>query len=181
MLKILTRYFGWLDLLLIAVLTLSLTFCKGSPGVIKPQAKYQSSLASGIEFSRAGSPQFIKKMIGLAGPENWGRWSDQNVVILEFAQALPPKFVIELQAKGFGPNINQDAKLVVGNSSQKIRLTAQPTVFTIPIENWEVNIDSLNAIQIIPPAPTSPHMLDPANPDTRKLGVGLISLKILTK
>lgn len=181
MLKILTRYFGWLDLLLIAVLTLSLTFCKGSPGVVKPQAKYQSSLASGIEFSRAGSPQFIKKMIGLAGPESWGRWSDQDVVVLEFAQELPPRFVIELKAKGFGPNVHQDTKVVVGNSSQKIKLTADPMVFTIPIENHHSKDDFLNAVQIIPPAPTSPHMLDAANPDTRRLGVGLISLRILAK
>lgn len=170
----LTKYFGWLDIILVILLVLSLTYCNGSPGVVKPETKYFSSLDEGFAFSRPGSPEFIKKMIGLAGREDWGRWSDQNVVILQFARPLPKLFILELQAKGFGPNVGKATKIVVGKDTHIIQLTSDTQTFSVPIDA----ADSNSQIQIIPPAPTSPNALNPGNPDTRNLGIGLVSIKL---
>ena len=170
----LTKYFGWLDIVLVILLALSLTYCNGSPGVVKPEAKYFASLDEGFVFSRPGSPDFIKKMIGLAGREDWGRWSDQDVVLLQFDHPLPQSFILELQAKGFGPNIGKATKIVIGKDTHFIELTSDTETFTVPIDV----ADSNSQIQIIPPAPTSPHALNPGNPDTRNLGIGLVSIKL---
>ena len=172
--KILTKYFGWPDIALVILLALSLTYCNGSPGVVKPETKYYAFLDEGFVFSRPGSPEFIKKMIGMAGREDWGRWSDQDTVILQFSQPLPKSFILELQAKGFGPNIGKATKIVIGKDIQTIELTSDAQTFSVPIET----VESISQIQIIPPAPTSPNSLNPANPDTRNLGIGLVSIKL---
>lgn len=172
--QILKRYFGWPDIALGAVVALSLTYCMGSPGVVKPQPKYQASLAEGINFSRPGSPIFIKKFVGLAGREDWGRWSDQDAVILEFAKPLPKSFALEFRAKGFGPNIGKEANIVVGGSRYKIVLTDSLNDYHIAI----VNNDSSSRIEIYPPKPASPNSINPQNLDTRNLGIGLANLKI---
>ena len=172
--KMLTKYFGWLDIILVILLVLSLTYCNGSPGVLKPETKYFASLDEGFVFSRPGSPDFIKKMIGLAGREDWGRWSDQDVVILQFSRPLPTPFILELQAKGFGPNVGKATKIVIGKDTHTIQLASDTQTFTVPIDAAE----SSNQIQIIPPAPTSPNALNPGNPDTRNLGIGLVSIKL---
>lgn len=172
--RMLTKYFGWLDIVLVILLALSLAYYNSSPEVIKPETRYFSSLDEGFVFSRPGSPDFIKKMIGLAGREDWGRWSDQDVVILQFTHPLPKSFILELQAKGFGPNVGKATKIIVGKDTHIIQLTGDAQIFSVPINAVESN----NQIQIIPPAPTSPNALNPGNPDIRNLGIGLVSIKL---
>jgi phosphoglycerol transferase len=172
--QMLKKYFGWPDIILGAVVALSLTYCAGSPGVIKPEPKYLASMEEGIDFSRPGSPKFINKFIGLAGREDWGRWSDKDAVILQFSQPLPKSFVLELQAKGFGPNVGKATKIVVGKDIQTIELASNTQTFSVPIDIEE----SISEIQIIPPAPASPNVVNPGNPDTRNLGIGLVSIKL---
>jgi phosphoglycerol transferase len=175
--KMLTKYFGWIDIVLVILLALSLTYCNGSPGVVKPETKYLVSLDEGFVFSRPGSPDFIKKMIGLAGREDWGRWSDQDAVILEFTRPLPKSFILELQAKGFGPNVGKATKIIIGKDAHIIQLSADTQTFSVPIDAAE----SVSQIQIIPPAPTSPNALNSGNPDTRNLGIGLVSMKLVNR
>lgn len=170
----LKRYIGWPDVFLGVVVALSLTYCVGSPGVVKPESKYFAPMEEGIDFSKPGSPRFIKKMIGLAGREDWGRWSDQDTVILQFSKPLPKSFVLELQAKGFGSNIGKATKIVVGKNIQTIELASNTQAFSVPIDIEE----AISEIQIIPPAPTSPNAVNPGNPDTRNLGIGLVSIKL---
>ena len=170
----LTKFFGWVDILLIVLLALSLTYCNGSPSVIKPETKYSASLVEGMQFPREGSPIFIKKVIGMGGREDWGRWSVDNELILEFSQPLPRKFTLEVEAKGFGPNVDKEAKIVFGKSVRYILLKAGPVTYSIPFENE----DDARRVEIIPPLPTAPNKINSQNLDFRRLGVGLISLKI---
>ena len=65
-------------------------------------------------------------------------------------------------------------KIVVGKDTQIIQLTSETQRFSVPIDTAE----SVSQIQIIPPAPTSPNALNPGNPDTRNLGIGLVSIKL---
>ena len=137
---------------------------------------YLATLDEGIVFAKEGSPKFIKKINGLAGKEDWGRWSEQPEVALEFTNPLPEKFILEIRAQGFGPNIGKETKLVVGDFSSTVVLKANPETFNIPIANQ----NPTNLIKLVPPEPTSPNAINPQNTDLRQLGIGLISVKIKT-
>lgn len=50
-----------------------------------------------------------------------------------------------------------------------------------PVELEFNNANGANTIEIIPPNPTSPCTLDSASKDTRKLGVQLVTMKIIEK
>lgn len=169
------RFIGIFDLIFIALVALSLGFCSKSPGIVKPTPIYKANLEDGFDFSREGNPQFIKKISGLAGREDWGRWSEQNVVTIDLSSPLPPKkYTLEIQAKGFGPNTDSDTQVIVGSVVSKIRLSESANTFSIPIEIKT----PIYRIEIVPPKPSSPHDLYPSNTDSRKLGVGLKSLRI---
>ena len=171
----LRRYFGVHDIIFLFFLVLSLSFCGGSPGIIKPETRYQAPLKEGFAFAKDGNPTFIKRISGLAGRESWGRWSDQNEVSIEFVEdLLPGNYIFEILAQGFGPNINSEALIVVGNVSLPIRLESVPKKFIIPIGLTVAT----KIIKIFPPKPTSPHDLDFKNLDKRQLGVGLIYLSV---
>jgi phosphoglycerol transferase len=168
--------FSIMDLLFIGLLALSLTFCTKSPGIIKPEPKYTSSPSEGIVFSRVGKPEFVKRMVGLAGAESWGRWSDQDSVLIEFSKPLPPqRYIIKLVAKGFGPNLGAKTKIIAGSTTFDVVLKVTPETYTFTVDQKT----PLNQIEIVPPLPTSPHAIDPNNLDRRRLGVGLIQLSIL--
>jgi hypothetical protein len=174
--KAVLETFSIADLLFIVLLALSLTYCAKSPGIIKPESKYSSTLSEGIVFSREGRPQFIKRITGLAGRESWGRWSDQDEVIIEFAEPLPPKnYIFQLEAKGFGSNVGANTQVVVGSDVVNIVLQSNPEKFNLPIDVKT----PLSQIKIVPAAPSSPNSLDSNNPDVRRLGIGLVALSIL--
>jgi phosphoglycerol transferase len=139
---------------------------------------YQATLAEGIDFKRSGYPTFLKEASGLDGVEDWGRWTNANIapsVKLRFNNPLPRKFSVELQATAFGPNVNSPVAIIVGNTIKQISITNEPNKTYKALFD---NPDSANNIEIVPPKPTSPHDLNPANADSRKIGIGLISLKI---
>jgi phosphoglycerol transferase len=168
--------FSIVDLLFIALLVLSLAYCTKSPGIIKPESKYSSTLSEGVVFSREGNPQFIKRITGLAGREPWGRWSDQGEVLIEFAEPLSPKnYIFRLEAKGFGSNIGANTQVIVGSEVVNIVLESNPEKFILPVDVKA----PLSQIKIVPAAPSSPNSLDSNNPDVRRLGIGLITLSIL--
>lgn len=174
--KTVLENFSIADLMLVGALALSLTFCTKSPGIVKPESKYLSTLSEGIVFSREGNPQFIKRISGLAGREYWGRWSDQDEVLIEFAEPLPPKqYIFQIEAKGFGSNNGANTQVIIGSDIVNIVLQSNPEKFTLPVD---IKVP-LSHIKIVPAVPTSPHSLDPNNQDARRLGIGLIELSIL--
>ena len=139
---------------------------------------YRATLAEGIDFKRSAYPTFLKEASGLDGVEDWGRWTNANIapsVKLRFNEPLPQKFSVEIQATAFGPNVNSPVTIIVGNNIKQVSITNEPNkTYKIFFDN----ADSANTIEIVPPKPTSPHDLNPANADSRKKGIGLISLKI---
>ena len=118
----------------------------------------------------------MKRITGLAGREPWGRWSNQDEVIIEFAEPLPPKnYIFQLEAKGFGSNVGANTQVVVGSDVIDIVLQSNPEKFSLPID---IKVP-LSQIKIVPGNPSSPNSLDSNNPDVRRLGIGLITLSIL--
>jgi phosphoglycerol transferase len=143
------------------------------------QTQYKATLQEGIDFKKEGYPSFLKSVSGIDAHENWGRWSNASLaqsVRLVFNEPLPKKFTIELKAIGYGPNINAKTKIQVGDITKTILLQADAS------QLHELEFDNLsgaNSIEIFPPKPTSPNQLSLTNTDVRKIGIGLISLKII--
>lgn len=143
------------------------------------QTKYKATLQDGIDFKKEGYPTFLKSVSGIDAHEDWGRWSNANLaqsIKLVFNEPLPKKFTLELKALGYGPNINAKTTIQVGDTRKIIILQADSS------QTYELTFDNLseaNSIEIFPPKPTSPNELNITNTDTRKLGIGVVSLKII--
>lgn len=143
---------------------------------------YQASLAEGIDFKRPGYPEFLKAVSGMSSVETWGRWTDSNesdipsTTTFIFKNPLPKKFTIQLETQAFGPNIDQPILVKIGDEKEIFFLKdAKLNIVTLHFTNPS---DS-NAINIIIPKPTSPKQLNVKSDDTRKLGIGITSLKII--
>lgn len=136
--------------------------------------RYPGTLAEGVDFSKPGYPIFLAAVNGLSGHEPWGRWSDGEIVTLQFAQPLPTQFTLILTAQAFGPNIGLPVIVKAGASEQTFTLpTAEQHThrlnFTLaaPADSLEFRI----------PQPVSPAELK-VSEDPRKLGIGFIKLQI---
>lgn len=144
---------------------------------VKPQLQSLSKeLYNEIDFTKKNYSDFLEKVSGISDHESWGRWTDANLgpmAEFSFMYPLPKKFILEIDAVAFGPNLGLPIKVIIGDI-EKIFIIAKPNIYKIP---FEIN-DGVHTIKIIPPKPTSPNEINPEDNDTRKLGIGLISLKI---
>lgn len=91
-----------------------------------------------------------------------------------FKRALPAKFTVYVTANGYGPNIGEPVKVRVGNVEKTFTVGNNGSTYSVAFETD----GTATVLQIISPKPTSPNDLDPKNTDTRKIGIGLASLKI---
>jgi hypothetical protein len=131
-----------------------------------------AELSDGIDFKRENYPDFLDKVTGMLGYEPWGRWTD-SVAKFTFKQALPKRFVLEIEATAIGSNLNAPVKVRLGSIEKTFIITKTGTYYI----SFETNGDA-DTLEIIPPYLISPHEIDPNNSDTRKIGIGLIAIKI---
>ncbi|WP_339058034.1 DUF7024 domain-containing protein [Candidatus Regiella endosymbiont of Tuberolachnus salignus] len=139
--------------------------------------RYPANLIDGIDFTRSSWPEFIRDVKGLSGYEPWGRWSDAKVaskVRLDFFSPLPQKFTLVLTARPFGPNVDHDLVIKIGEQEQKIKMLNDVNQLRIPFDLLQKSVDF---IEFVPPNPTSPQQLG-INSDARLLGIGFINLRI---
>ncbi|WP_428944252.1 phosphatidylglycerol--membrane-oligosaccharide glycerophosphotransferase [Pantoea sp. FN060301] len=132
-----------------------------------------------IHFALPGLPEQVLKVSGLSYIEPWGgRWSDANLlpsVTLEYLEPLPAAFDLELTARAFGANRTRPFSVKVGNETQRITLESGNTTQRLHF----TNAAGSRTVEIIPPAPeeTAEGAIDGFA--ARRLGVGLVSLKII--
>ncbi|KQR85479.1 hypothetical protein ASG35_27230 [Burkholderia sp. Leaf177] len=139
--------------------------------------RYPATLSEGIDFARNGWPAFLRDESGLAFREPWGRWSDANVdssVKLGFFEDLPQRFTLALTIVPFGPNAGKDLAVSIGEERYYLKMTPAASEVKIAVDLKGRRADS---IELSPPLPTSPRELGLSS-DLRKLGVGLIRLRI---
>jgi phosphoglycerol transferase len=166
-----------------------LSACGEKPAATAPKAsavdqlapRYESTLAEGIDFRKPGYPNFLIEVAGVSNLEEWGRWTDAVAapqIKLRFNKPLPKKFVLELQANAFGPNEGKPTRIRAGNIERVVTIKNVPSyaVYTAEFDD----VVSVDTIEIFPPNPVLPKEVDPASKDERKLGLGLVSLKIKT-
>lgn len=150
----------------------------GLPQVAAPvplEPRYAATLADGIDFRKPGYPAFVSEVTGIWAHESWGRWTVGPTATFRFDKPLPKKLKVEITANAYGPNTGQPVKVQVGEESRTFVVSSN-TGLTYDL-NFQ-NEGGANSITISPPKPTSPTELNAGSGDARKLGVGMIALKI---
>jgi len=127
-----------------------------------------------IDFTSGSWPGLITRTEGLSGPEAWGTWSDGNHVTLEFSNPLPAQFTLVVKAHTIG-NSNEPSIIVVGGDRREIRLPA-PKELALTFQTD----GSVRRIDIEIPWARSMKELGVSN-DTRKLGIGFVSMSLVSK
>jgi hypothetical protein len=113
---------------------------------------------------------------GLSTMEQWGRWSDGGKVEFGLAGCLPQgRLKIIMTGHAFGPNSGLPVKVVVGDEEITVKFSDADSQQAAQFIN---DATCINKIIIKIPSPTSPHELGLSG-DTRKLGLGLVSLKVI--
>jgi hypothetical protein len=141
---------------------------------------YEATLEEGINFKKPSYPTFLKFVGGLSQHENWGRWTDANqgkAVLLGFKDSLPNRFSLELVVKSHPSNVGKATLIRVGQQEKIININDNNTHFSLDFET-DGNID---LVEIIPPNFATQNLLSSAAQDPRRIGIGLVELKIKTK
>lgn len=151
---------------------------RGAPFYQIPMNGFALIRASGenvLDFKKGAWPGIIRKVKGLSTPELWGTWSQSDVVVFEFAGALPSKFEIQLVAHAFGPNVDKEFEASVGDVATNFSLSANDEKTTIRLENPKGS----NVLRFKIPNAVSPKALVLSG-DDRNLGIGFVEMKIVT-
>lgn len=130
-----------------------------------------------IYFSSRAIPRFVNEMTGLSIVENWGRWSDSNIdsaVNIDFVDYLPNTFTLEIRLRSFLPTNCLEIK--IGKMQQPIKLHNNLQTVTIHCELEGVLTKQINLKPIFS---ASPSELNKSSKDERRLGIGIVCLKII--
>ena len=144
---------------------------------ISPRTSYVATLAEGIDFKRDGYPTFVVTTKGVSDKEFFGRWSTDDEVVIELDDPLPTKFIVELRAAAFVPNVGKPFIMTIGETQRDFVLdTGNPEKMKDISISYEVNTNT-KTIHIKVPHAISPKTL--ANSaDDRRLGIALGVLRI---
>lgn len=149
------------------------------PFAAAQEPSYGATLADGIDFRKNGYPDFVAAVQGVSTREDWGRWSDANLgdVAITFKKPLPKSFRLILEARAIGPNEGKNIELRIGSFRKDIKLGYQPETLSFDVQN----MSGADTVDLIPPQPTLGTAINPQSNDLRLLGVGLVSMKIISE
>ena len=137
--------------------------------------RYETTLAEGIDFKKPGYPTFLKSVQGIAPHEPWGAWTDGSVATIQFNQPLPKQFVLEITGGAWGANVNKPVRIMIGDVQKEAIFKGDPFSGSETVSLDYTTTGENDSIQIIVPSPVG------NSKDTRKIGVGLIALKIVSR
>lgn len=131
-------------------------------------------------FNVAGAPEEVKQFSGISRPESWGRWSNAQLadeVKIEYAAPLPEKFDLVITAKAYGPNANRPIPVRVGESEQTLTLSNEVSTTTLHFDNPTRS----NLLTIVPPDPQSTNEGNILGHSPRRLGIGMVEIKVVNR
>lgn len=128
-----------------------------------------------IQMAKALETGVMSGFDGLAAAESWGRWSVDKQVRMHFAQPLPKSLTVLIKASAFGPNVDQDFVMQVGEQRKTFRLAgaAQERLVSFETDGTQ------KTISIDVPQPVSPEAIGYPG-DTRTLGIALSEIELGT-
>jgi glycosyltransferase involved in cell wall biosynthesis len=129
-----------------------------------------------VNFAARDLGPSVRFSRGLSDPEPWGRWTDDDRVVIAFEAPLPSPCRLRIKIRQvFGPNVGQMMGIRVGTADFMHVLTAGRQTVSV-IVNGEKG-PRADQLEIVVPAPTSPRALGWSD-DSRRLGVALWSVEI---
>lgn len=143
--------------------------------ILDNDIRYQ---ADSFIFNLPGAPQTVKSFSGISRPEEWGRWSNANLapeVKIEYSEPLPEAFDLVITARAIGPNIHRPIPVSVGEDKQQLNLGEQATTTTLHFRNPQ----KLATLVIAPPEPLLSNEGNITGHDPRRLGIGMVDIKIV--
>lgn len=127
-------------------------------------------------------PDGVDSVTGIGARESWGRWSDAvqaPAVTVTYRDELPCDFWMNIDAKAYGKNVNEPITIRVGDRTQYLRLGKESAMHRLHFSQV-----SGKTVMITPPYPELSRegntIASPTDAPDRKIGVGLVSLKIDT-
>jgi len=129
-----------------------------------------------ISFAGSSLPPYVASVRGFAQPETFGRWINTKIASIEFSAPLPREFDLEISAAAFGPNIGEEALVVVGVNGYPLRIRGDLSSF----QAYSVRVDNPTmspTISFVVPRPVTPEMLG-LGKDSRYLGIALGAVRI---
>lgn len=136
--------------------------------------RYDADISEGITFNRDGYPSFVSSFKGISGKETFGRWTDSEEAIIEFAQPLPKKFTLKINAGASSAVVGKPVKLMVGEIQLEIVFSKEEaTEVDIPVAT---NGKAKTIILKFPKTKSSMEL--GLGGDTRHLGLALIKFLI---
>jgi len=150
-----------------------------SPPAIAANATYK--------FSR-GIPGLIS-IQGLSGPESWGLWTDDTIVTMKILidssvyKENYSEWFINLETKPFlFAHIHSQPISIKSNLSNKIFNydIGQEGWISVPIDLKNLKSNSIE-ISIMIPNAIAPSSINKSYNDSRKLGIGLLSLSLTSR
>lgn len=134
--------------------------------------------ADSFRLDVPGAPETIKSFSGISRPESWGRWSNANLapeVHIDYVDALPAKFDLVITARAYGPNAHRAIPVRVGDQQQLLSLGEEVSTHTLHFDNPGAS----HQLVIAPPEPQLSNTGNITGQDPRKLGIGMVEIKIV--
>lgn len=126
-----------------------------------------------VDFARDSWPGILESAGGFSWAEPWGRWSDAKTIGLKFLEPLPQNLKITIVGRAFGPNVGKVITLSVGGEKAEFSLGGDIEEKVVYLRNNDYS----RSIYINVPDPVSPKEMG-ASTDGRKLGIGLVKLRV---
>ena len=126
-----------------------------------------------LHLSAQPDPRFITGMEGLSHAEAWGRWSDAKKVVIHFAQPLPRRVGVVLNARAYDVNATLPFTAHIDGAQKTFRVGWH-------LQEIGLHFDTdgtARTLVIDVPQPVSP--AERGSPgDPRKLGIGIAEITI---
>ena len=133
--------------------------------------------ADSFLFAVPGAPDIVRRYEGVSRHEEWGRWSNANLapqVKIEYVEPLPARFDLTITARAFGPNAHRPIPVKVGDQQQTLMLSHENSTTTLHF----TNPTGSNSVILAPPEPELSNVGNIAGFDPRRLGIGMVEIKI---
>nr|BFD40622.1 hypothetical protein FFPRI1PSEUD_21210 [Pseudomonas sp. FFPRI_1] len=126
-----------------------------------------------VDFARDSWPGILESAGGFSWAEPWGRWSDAKKIGLKFLEPLPQNLKITIVGRAFGPNVGKAITLSLGVEKAEFSLGGEIEEKVVYLRNSDYS----RSIYFDVPDPVSPKEMG-ASTDGRKLGIGLVKLRV---
>jgi len=143
--------------------------------------RYPGTPGEGMTFSRNGLPEWVDHTYGFSRREEGGRWTDSDVAVIPgiaFTRVLRGPLCVDFIAVPAPSLVGKTFGLQMGNQTETVQVrSSNPYEYRIRFSGEQES----NRVNFLLPAELPRQSeVDPKNRDQRRLGLQLVSMRILS-